>query len=71
MIKSKRMRCVRNEARMGEMLKAYNIIFVGKPEEKRPLGRPSRRWEDNIKMGLQEIGWDGVGWIHLAEDRDQ
>jgi hypothetical protein len=43
---------------------------VGKREGKRPLARPKRRWEDNIKMGLREIGWDGRDWIHLAEDRD-
>jgi hypothetical protein len=44
---------------------------VGKPEGKRPLGRPRRRWVDNIKMGLGEIGWDGRDWIELAQDRDQ
>jgi hypothetical protein len=44
---------------------------VGKPEGKRPLGRPRRRWVDNIKMDLGEIGWDGVDWIDLAQDRDQ
>jgi hypothetical protein len=44
---------------------------VGKPEGKRPLGRPRRRWVDNIKMDLTEIGWDGVHWIELAQDRDQ
>jgi hypothetical protein len=44
---------------------------VGKPEGKRPLGRPRRRWEDNIKTDLREIGWGGMGWIHLAHDRDQ
>jgi hypothetical protein len=48
---------------------AYNIL-VGKPEGKRPLRRPRCRWEDNIKMDLREIGWEGVDWIHLAEDRD-
>jgi hypothetical protein len=46
-------------------------IFVGKPEEKRPLGRPRRRWVGNVKMDLREIGWDGMDWIDLAEDRDQ
>jgi hypothetical protein len=45
-------------------------ILVGKPEGKRPLGRPRRRWVDNIKMDLTEIGWDGVDWIELAQDRD-
>jgi hypothetical protein len=44
---------------------------VGKPEGKRPLGRPRRRWVDNIKMDLREIGWDGVGWMYMAQDRDQ
>jgi hypothetical protein len=46
-------------------------ILVGKPEGKRPLGRPRRMWEDNIKMDLREIGWDGVDWNELAEERDQ
>jgi hypothetical protein len=53
---------------MGETRNAYRIL-VGKPEGKRPLGR--RRWMDNIKMDLREIGWDGVDWIELAQDRDQ
>jgi hypothetical protein len=44
---------------------------VGKPEGKRLLGRPRRRWVDNIKMELREIGWDGMDWIDLAQDRDQ
>jgi hypothetical protein len=44
---------------------------VGKPEGKRPLGRPRRRWEDGIKMDLEEIGWGGVEWIYLAQDRDR
>jgi hypothetical protein len=44
---------------------------VGKPEVKRPLGRPRRRWVDNIKMELREIGWGGMDWIDLAQDRDQ
>jgi hypothetical protein len=46
-------------------------ILVGKPEGERPLRRPRRRWVDNIKMGLREIGWDGVDWIHVAQDRDK
>jgi hypothetical protein len=45
--------------------------LVGKPEGKRPLGRQRRRWVDNIKTGVREIGWDGVDWIDLAQDRDQ
>jgi len=44
---------------------------VSKPEGKRPLGRPRRRWEDNIKMDLQEVGCEGVEWIELAQDRDR
>jgi len=46
-------------------------VLVGKPEGKRPLGRPRRRWEDNIKMDLQEVGCWGVGWIELAQGRDR
>jgi hypothetical protein len=49
---------------------AYRIL-VGKPEEKRPLGRPRRRWVYNIKMDLREIGWYGMEWIDRAQDRDQ
>jgi hypothetical protein len=57
-------------ARKGKERNAYRIL-VGKPEGKRPLGRPTRRWVDNIKMDLREIGWDGTDWIDLAQDRDQ
>jgi hypothetical protein len=46
-------------------------ILEGKPEGKRPLGRPRRRWVNNIKMYLRETGWDGMDWIDLAQDRDQ
>jgi hypothetical protein len=46
-------------------------VLVGKPEGRRPLGRPRRRWEDNIKMDLQEIRYEGVDWIELAQDRDR
>jgi hypothetical protein len=46
-------------------------ILVGKPEGKRPLGRPRRRWVDNIKMDLREIEWDGLDWIDMAQDRYQ
>jgi hypothetical protein len=53
-----------------EKRNAYRIL-VGKPEGKRPLGRLRRRWVDNIKMDLREIGWGGVDWIDLAQDRDQ
>jgi hypothetical protein len=44
---------------------------VGKPEGRRPLGRPRRRWENNIKMDLREVGWGGMDWINLAQDRDR
>jgi hypothetical protein len=53
---------------MGQKRNAY-MILVGKPEGKRPLGRPRRRWVDNIKMNLREIGWDGVDWMDIAQDR--
>jgi hypothetical protein len=46
-------------------------VFVGKPEGKRPLGRPSRKWENNIKMDFEEVGCGSMGWIELAEDRDR
>jgi hypothetical protein len=48
-----------------------NKVLVGEPEGKRPLKRPWHRWEDGIKMDLREIGWEGVEWIHLAQDRDR
>jgi hypothetical protein len=53
---------------MGEERKVYKVL-VGKPEGKRPLGRPRRRWEDEIRMDLREIGLGGVDWIRLAQDR--
>ena len=53
---------------MGERRGVY-IILLGKPEAKRPLGIPRRRWDDNIKMDLQEDGYGGTGWIDLAQDR--
>jgi hypothetical protein len=55
---------------MGEERKVYKVL-VGKPEGKRPLGRPRRRWEDGIRMDLKKIGLGGVYWIDLAQDRDQ
>jgi hypothetical protein len=54
---------------MGEKRNAYRIL-VGKPEGRRSLGRPRSRWVDNIKMDLREIGWHGVDWVDLAQDRD-
>jgi len=55
---------------VGERIDIYRVL-MGKPEGKRPLGRPRHRWEDNIKMDLQEVGCGGVDWIELAEDRDR
>ena len=57
-------------ARMGEGRGVYRVL-VGKPEGKRPLGRPRRRWEDNIRMDLQEVGLWYEDWIGLAQDRDR
>jgi transposase len=54
----------------GERTGVYRVL-VGRPEGKRPLGRPRRRWEDNIKMDLREIGVDGANWIQLVQDRVQ
>jgi hypothetical protein len=54
---------------MAERRGVYRIL-MGKPGGKRPLGRPRRKWEDNIKMDLREVGWD-MGWIELAKDRDR
>jgi hypothetical protein len=53
---------------MGEGIGVYRVL-VGRPEGKRPLGRPRHRWEDNIKLYLREIGIDGVNWVQLAQDR--
>jgi hypothetical protein len=53
---------------MGKIRNAYNIL-VGKPEANRPLGRPKCRWENNIRMDLKETEWEGMYWIHLAQDR--
>jgi hypothetical protein len=69
-VKSRRMRWVGHVARMGEERKLYKVL-VGKPEGKRPLERPRRRWEDGIRIDLREIGLGGVDWIPLAQDRDQ
>jgi hypothetical protein len=67
-IKSRRMRCVGHVARMGGGV--YRVLG-GRPEGKRPLGKPRRKWEDNIKLDLREIGIDGANWIQLAQDRVQ
>jgi hypothetical protein len=68
-IKARRMRWAGHVAHMREVRGAYNIL-VGRPEGRRPLGRPRLRWEDNIEMDLGEIGFGDVDWIHLAQDRD-
>jgi hypothetical protein len=65
LIKSSRMRLAGHEARMGEMRKAYNIL-VEELEQKRPFGRPRLIWKDNIRMGLREIVWRVMDWMHLA-----
>jgi hypothetical protein len=70
MIKRRRMRWAGHVPRMVETRNAYRIL-VGKPEGNRPLGRPRRRWVDNIKIYLRDTEWDGVDWIELAQDRDQ
>jgi hypothetical protein len=72
MIRSRRMRWAGHVARMGEGRGVYGV-FVGRPECKRQLGRRRRRWEDNIKMDLREVGIDGANWnwIRLAQDRVQ
>ena len=69
-IESRRMRWAGHVARMGEGRGVYRVL-VGKPEGRRPLGRPRRRWEDNIRMDLQEVGLGYVDWIGLAQDRDR
>src|SRR5215469_2365093 len=68
-VKSRRMRCAGHVARMGEGRGVHRVL-VGKPEGKRPLGRPRRRWEGNIKMDFQEVGGGG-DWMELAQDRDR
>jgi hypothetical protein len=67
-IKSRRMRWAGHIARIGEGRGLYRVL-VGKPEGKRPLGRPRSRWEDNIKMDLQEMGCGVMDWIELAQDK--
>ena len=69
-IKSRRMRWAWHVVRMGEERGLYRVL-VGKPEGRRPLGRPKRRWVDNIRMDLQEVGCGYMDWIGLAQDRDR
>ena len=69
-IKSRRMRWAGHVARMEEGRGVHKVL-VGKPEGKRPLGRPRLRWEDNVKMDLQEVGCGAMDWIELAQDRDR
>jgi hypothetical protein len=69
-IKSRKMRWAGHVVRIGEERGVYRVL-VGKPEGKRPLGRPRRRWEDNIRMDLQEVGCGSMDWIGLAQDRDR
>jgi hypothetical protein len=57
-------------ARLGEERNAYRLL-MGKPEGKRPQGRPRRRWVENIKIDFREIGWDGKDWVDLSQDREQ
>jgi hypothetical protein len=70
MNKSRRIGWAGHVARMGETRNAYRML-VGKPEGKRPLGRPTRRWVNNIKINLKEIRWDDMDWINLDEVRDR
>jgi hypothetical protein len=69
-VKSRWMRWAGHVARIGEERKVYKVS-VGKPEGKKPLGRPRRRWEDGIRMDLGEIDFGGGDWIRLAQDRDR
>jgi hypothetical protein len=69
-IKARRMRWEGHVARTGEKRNAYRLL-VGKPEGRRPLGRPRRRWLDNIRMDLVEVGLGDVDWIGLVQDRDR
>ena len=68
-VKSRRVRWPGQLARIGEDRGVHRVL-VGKPEGKKPLGKPRRRWEDNIKMELQEVGVDRGDWMELAQDSD-
>jgi hypothetical protein len=68
-MKARRMRWAGHVARMGEKRNAYRLL-VGKPEGRRPVGRPRRRWVINIRMDLVEVGWGDVDWIGLALDKE-
>jgi hypothetical protein len=70
MVISRRMRSARHVARMGELRNLHNIL-VGKPGGKRPLGRSGNRREDNIRMDISETKWQGVDWMHVAQERDK
>jgi hypothetical protein len=69
-IKSRSMQWAGHVARMKATRNAYGVL-VGKPEGRRPVGRPRCKWEDNIKLDSREIGGGNMAWIHLAQDRDQ
>ena len=70
MVKSKGMKCAEHVALMGNRRGVLRVL-VGKHEGKRPLGRPRRRWEDNIKMDLHEVGCGAMDWFELAQDRER
>jgi hypothetical protein len=70
MIESRRMRWTENIVCMMGKRNAYRVL-MGKPEGKRPLGRPGQIWKENIKMNLRKIGWGCMEWIHLTQDREQ
>jgi hypothetical protein len=69
-VKSRRMRCAGHVVRQGEERGVHRVL-VGKPEGKRPLGKPRCRWENNVKMDLQEVGGDCGDWMELAQNRDR
>jgi len=69
-IKLRRMRWAGHVARMGEEMEVYKVL-LGKPEGRRPLGRPRRRWADNIRVDLQEVGCGSMDWIGLVQNRDR